>query len=154
MGWRSTVLAPCCPRRGRPLSLLSYIFDSNHELQHCLDVVPSFSLDPAILRQLQEMMHEHTPYVQQFKYAAAEGAPTGCLIIREGMPICVGSIGMAAVYPAFVSTMAGTGGACSVWHHCLCSEPDFKPPGYSWDLLCVQTQAGIAAGTRPRLLQR
>ena len=64
------------------------IYDSDHELQNRLGAVPNFRLNPVILSGLQQMLHEHNPFVRDIKRAAAEGGSEGCLIIREGV-ICV-----------------------------------------------------------------
>ncbi|CAG8781603.1 2586_t:CDS:2, partial [Rhizophagus irregularis] len=41
-----------------------YIYDTDHEIQNKLNIMPG--LDPMILGELQQMLHDINPYVNQF----------------------------------------------------------------------------------------
>ncbi|CAB5202659.1 unnamed protein product [Rhizophagus irregularis] len=44
-----------------------YIYDTDHEIQNRLNIMPG--LDPMILGELQQMLHNINPYVNQFRQA-------------------------------------------------------------------------------------
>jgi len=44
-----------------------YIYDTDHEIQNRLNIMPG--LDPMILGELQQMLHDINPYVNQFRQA-------------------------------------------------------------------------------------
>ncbi|UZO22173.1 uncharacterized protein OCT59_014543 [Rhizophagus irregularis] len=44
-----------------------YIYDTDHEIQNKLNIMPG--LDPMILGELQQMLHDINPYVNQFRQA-------------------------------------------------------------------------------------
>ena len=44
-----------------------YIYDTDHEIQNRLNIMPG--LDPIILAELQQMLHDINPYVNIFRQA-------------------------------------------------------------------------------------
>jgi hypothetical protein len=44
-----------------------YIYDTDHEIQNRLNIMPG--LDPMILGELQQILHNINPYVNQFRQA-------------------------------------------------------------------------------------
>ena len=51
----------------RPQFAQIYVYDTEHELQNRMNVMPN--LDPVILEELQQMLHDVNPYCEMFKQA-------------------------------------------------------------------------------------
>jgi hypothetical protein len=50
----------------RPQFAQIYVYDTEHELQNRMNVMPN--LDPVILEELQQMLHDVNPYCEMFKH--------------------------------------------------------------------------------------